>query len=176
MGFRGWTYGKLTVSVLLFFSMVYSVSFSATQLGRREAGGVRESLDRVAGQLGRDDIVFLVRDGFGLYSDIKTPLTFYYGGNIATVGGLNVPRNLLRAAVAAYDGVFLLTQKRDAVDAAWRYVGTFSYNDFRFTYTRTAIPSGTSHRSAVLLLYRLDREQFAGAGSAGAGSAAVSAE
>jgi len=160
MGFRGWTYGKLTVSVLLFFSMVYSVSFSATQLGRREVSGVRESLDRVAGQFGRDDIVFLVRDGLGLHNEIKTSLMFYYNKNVATTRFAEVPDSLLKVSITRYHNTFLLVREPGRIASEWEYMGQYSYNDSRFEYARDRIPSGMTHRNFPLSLYRLDAAAF----------------
>ncbi|MBB6242675.1 4-amino-4-deoxy-L-arabinose transferase-like glycosyltransferase [Rhodanobacter sp. MP1X3] len=102
------------LSAILAITLIYSVTATASQLGKNENEGAYQSLTQLLAPVDSGDIILLdtleSRAGVPDNNELKTPIVFTFGLSAVTVSGASLADHAYIAALnARYDDVFLIS-------------------------------------------------------------------
>lgn len=102
---------RKTLAGALVLGGLWGTLLSAQQIGKHEHDGVIDSLDRIAAHVDHGDLVLVDKKlRMPLIHELKTPLVFTYGLNVATVDESGLDERYLEEATGAYDDIYLISQ------------------------------------------------------------------
>jgi len=145
---------RVAVYVLILFMSIYFISISLFQFRGTQCEGADAALKKVARQLDEKDILLLNRDNFGLYTEIKTPLFFYYNLNVFDFKNEEDLNQIARTLVTErqFKDLFVLSQTPLSQNNLLK-IGTILYKRGKFNCL--PMPILFSYASVDLYLYKM---------------------
>jgi len=147
-------------NLLIILSAIYFLYFSFFQFKGKEEGAYL-SLNKIAHYVDAEDILFLNKEKFRFYAEIKTPLIFFFDRNVFSYEDIDNLELILSSNLSSkYDDIFVLSQIKlskpylSLVDILTYKQGVFEHIPF--------IPRRFFYLKARLFLYKIDPQKYFG--------------
>lgn len=156
---HGWA--RRTLSACMVLGAFWMLALSAAQLGKVEARGASEALDRLVADLDEGDLLLLSEDGLqavGGGQAAKTALVYTYGLNVMPVGlDWLQQKGRARALDARFDDVYLVSSLDRAPDG-FRLVRSVRYRVENFRHGKMPPTSVDHYLDSQVFLYLREPE------------------
>lgn len=138
---------------------VYSLFFTSFQLLGREADGADTTLKKIQTQMDKGDLLLILKNEFASYSQIKTPLSYYYGLDTFSVANIKDTPSISRSVAADYGNIFILSQTL-IKDNLFAPVAEVPYRVGTFRPKSVRPPTEFGYSDLTLFLYKVDKGQL----------------
>lgn len=150
---------RSVLSAILAITLIYSLTATASQLGKNESEGEYQSLTKLLAPVDSGDIVLLDTLGAGMpgNNELKTPIVYTFGLSAVTVSRASLADHAYVAALNAhYDDVFLISPSAVAPDG-YESLGSTRFQDKAYEWGHSFPHQLFMREDARLFLYRLVR-------------------
>lgn len=136
---------------------IFAGGLSLMHVGKVELSGAYEGLERVANNIGKNDVVLL--HGEGVWGEIKMPLVYKFNKNVVSISDESLENDkYLNFIAAEYDNVYLLTTQF-APDK--RFISRGIFRVVYDKFNRTNLPAhSVGKKNYRMMLYQMDKSSI----------------